>query len=66
MPLCSYVPMETDVSKQCICVCPIGILLPGTEVLDSPVRMEFSTGSLSAAFIWLTMEFSSDRRVQQV
>ena len=39
---------------------PIGILLPGTELLDSPVRMEFSPGSFHAVFIWLTMKFSSD------
>ena len=36
---------------------PIGILR-GTEVLDSPVRIDFSTESFHAVFIWLTMEFN--------
>ena len=45
---------------------PIGIPLPGTELLDSPVRMEFSTESFQAGFIWLSTEFSSGCRDQQV
>ena len=45
---------------------PIGILLSGTELLDSPIRMEFSTGLVHAVFIQLTTEYSSDCRVQQV
>ena len=40
---------------------PIGILLPRTELLDSPARMEFSTGSFHAVFIRLSMAFSSYR-----
>ena len=44
---------------------PIGILLPGIELLDSPIRTEFSTGSFRAVFIWLYTKFSTDRGVQQ-
>ena len=29
----------------------IGILLPGTELLDSPVRREFHTGSFQTVFM---------------
>ena len=42
------------------------IHLPGTELLDSPVRMEFNTGLFQVLFIWLSMEFSSGRGDQQV
>ena len=45
---------------------PIGILLSGTELLGSPVRTEFCTGSLYAVSIWFTTEFFIDCRVQQV
>ena len=45
---------------------PIGILLPGTVLLDRPVIMEFITGSFQTVFIWLTTEFSSDLGVKQV
>ena len=41
---------------------PIGILLPGTKLLDSPVRMEFSTGELKVPpgrVYLLSTEFSS-------
>ena len=34
---------------------PIGIFLPGTELLDSPVRTKFSTESFHAVFFWLTI-----------
>ena len=37
---------------------PVGIL-PGTELLDSQVRTEFSTGSFQMVFFWLSTEFSS-------
>ena len=36
----------------------IGILLPGTELLDSQVRMDFSIGSTHAVLIKFTTEFS--------
>ena len=42
----------------------IGILLTGTELLDSPVRTDFSTESLYEVFIWLATEFSSDSGLQ--
>ena len=42
-----------------------GILL-GTELRDSTVRTVFSTGSFHGLFIWLTTEFQSYLRVQQV
>ena len=37
-----------------------------TELLDSPVRTEFSTGAFLTVFIWLSMEFSSGHGDQQV
>ena len=43
-----------------------GIHLPGTELLDSLVRTQFSTGLFHAVFIWLSTEFSSSCRDQQV
>ena len=43
-----------------------GIHLPGTELLDSPVRTEFSTGLFQVVFIWLSTEFSSSHGNQQV
>ena len=47
---------------------PIGILLTGTELLDSQVKMAFSTGTfhVDVVFNQLTMEFSSDCSVKQV
>ena len=36
-----------------------GNVLPGTDLLDSTVRMEFSTGSFYAEFIRFTIEISS-------
>ena len=45
------------------CTNLIGIVLPGTELLDSQVRTKFSIGLFHAVFIWLTTEFSSARRV---
>ena len=43
-----------------------GIHFQGTELLDSPVRMKFSTGLFQVVVIWLSMEFSSGHGVQQV
>ena len=43
-----------------------GIHLALTELLDSAVRMEFSTGLFQAVFIWLSMEFSSSCGDQHV
>ena len=45
---------------------PVWNDLPGTALLGSPVRTEFSTGLFQAVFIWLSMEFSSGCRDQQV
>ena len=41
---------------------PIGIL-PGTALLDSPVRMEFSTGSCQAVFI---QSAEDDKRIANI
>ena len=43
---------------------PIGILLPGTELLDSPVRTEFGTGSFHAVLICQSAEY--DKRVTNI
>ena len=40
-------------------------ILPGAELLDCQVRMEFSTGSFYTVFIWLTKEYMQSR-VQHV
>ena len=53
------------IGNSVIHLCLFGIL-PGTELLDSPVRTEFNTGLFQAVFIWLSNELSSFQGVQQV
>ena len=60
------VPKNLGNPKNGQTVTLFGIHRPGTELLNSRVRTEFSTRLFQVVFIWLSTEIYSGSRDQQV